>query len=63
MPVFCKMTYWNICQPQQKTVLDKVSHDFQLSIVAFQRAQQLSAERQRTVVEGIKVAVDEEEPR
>lgn len=49
--------------PQQKTALDKVSHDFQLSIVAFQRAQQLSVERQRTVVEGIKIAVDEEEVR
>lgn len=57
------MIHVYILQPQQKTALDKVSHDFQLSIVAFQRAQQLSVERQRTVVEGIKIAIDEEEVR
>ncbi|KAF8575480.1 t-SNARE [Ramaria rubella] len=34
-------------QPHQKTPLQKTSHDFQLSLVAFQRAQQVSAERQR----------------
>lgn len=43
-----------------KTALQKTSHDFQLSLVAFQRAQQVSAERQRVVVEGVKHAVDEE---
>ncbi len=31
-----------------------------MSLVAFQRAQQVSAERQRTVVEGVKHAVEEE---
>ncbi|EJC98457.1 t-SNARE [Fomitiporia mediterranea MF3/22] len=46
--------------PNQKTALQKTSHDFQLSLVAFQRAQQVSAEKQRTVVEGVKLAVDEE---
>ncbi|KAL5501835.1 hypothetical protein ACEPAH_9096 [Sanghuangporus vaninii] len=49
--------------PSQKTALQKTSHDFQLSLVAFQRAQQVSAERQRTVVEGVKLAVDEEHAR
>ena len=48
-------------QPRHKTSLQKTSHDFQLSLVAFQRAQQVSAERQRTVVEGVKHAVEEEE--
>lgn len=46
--------------PRQKTSLQKTSHDFQLSLIAFQRAQQVSAERQRTVVEGVKLAVEEE---
>ena len=32
-----------------------------MSLVAFQRAQQVSAERQRTVVQGIKLAVDDEQ--
>lgn len=40
--------------------LQKTSHDFQLSLVAFQRAQQVSAEKQRTVVEGTKLAAEEE---
>ncbi|KAH8114818.1 t-SNARE [Phellopilus nigrolimitatus] len=47
--------------PSQKTALQKVSHDFQLSLVAFQRAQQVSAERQRSVVQGVKIAVDDEQ--
>ncbi|CAL1713533.1 unnamed protein product [Somion occarium] len=47
--------------PRHKTSLQKTSHDFQLSLVAFQRAQQVSAERQRTVVEGVKIAVEEEQ--
>jgi len=48
--------------PRMKVVLQKTSHDLQLSLVAFQRAQQVSAERQRTVVEGVKLAVEENEP-
>jgi syntaxin 7 len=46
--------------PRHKTSLQKTSHDLQLSLVAFQRAQQVSAERQRTVVEGVKLAVEED---
>ncbi|KAK7689840.1 hypothetical protein QCA50_006479 [Cerrena zonata] len=46
--------------PKFKTSLQKTSHDFQLSLVAFQRAQQVSAEKQRTVVEGVKLAVEDE---
>ncbi|GJE97689.1 t-SNARE [Phanerochaete sordida] len=46
--------------PKHKTSLQKTSHDFQMSLVAFQRAQQVSAERQRTVVETVKHAVEEE---
>jgi len=45
--------------PYQKTALQKTSHDLQMSLVAFQRAQQVSAERQRTVVQGVKLAVDD----
>jgi len=46
--------------PRHKTSLQKTSHDLQLSLVAFQRAQQVSADRQRTVVEGVKLAVEED---
>jgi len=46
--------------PNQKTALQKTSHDLQLSLVAFQRAQQVSAQRQRTVVQGVKLAVEDE---
>jgi len=45
--------------PQHKAILQKVSHDFQVSLVAFQRAQKVSAERQRTVVAGVKQAVED----
>ncbi|PFH54054.1 hypothetical protein AMATHDRAFT_53858 [Amanita thiersii Skay4041] len=47
--------------PNQKTALQKTSHDLQMSLVAFQRAQQVSAERQRTVVRGVKLAVEDEQ--
>ncbi|KAF8225994.1 t-SNARE [Tricholoma matsutake] len=47
--------------PHQKTALQKTSHDLQLSLVAFQRAQQISAERQRTVVQGVKLAVEDDQ--
>ena len=47
-------------QPHQKTSLQKTSHDLQLSLLAFQRAQQVSAERQRTVIETVKQAVEED---
>ncbi|KAJ3730880.1 t-SNARE [Lentinula guzmanii] len=54
-----KLTTQQAKLPHQKTSLQKTSHDFQLSLVGFQRAQQLSAERQRTVVQGVKMAVDD----
>ncbi|VDB91797.1 unnamed protein product [Peniophora sp. CBMAI 1063] len=47
--------------PGKKTSMAKTAHDFQMSFVAFQRAQQASAEKQRTVVEGVKLAVHEDE--
>lgn len=46
--------------PQHKTTVQKTSHDMQLSLVAFQRAQKVSAERQRTVVENTKRVIDED---
>ncbi|KAI6123791.1 t-SNARE [Pisolithus croceorrhizus] len=52
-----------VSSPHQKTSLQKVSHDLQLSLVAFQRAQHASAERQRTVVEGVRIAIEDEQPR
>ncbi|KAJ7600475.1 t-SNARE [Mycena floridula] len=57
-----KLTTAQASLPHQKTSLQKTSHDLQLSLVAFQRAQQVSAERQRTVVAGVKLAVDDEQP-
>lgn len=40
--------------------MQKTSHDLQMSLTAFQRAQKASVERQRTVVEGVKIAVDDD---
>ena len=56
---FCNWT-WFILQTHHKTSLQKTSHDLQLSLVAFQRAQQLSAERQRTVVQSVRLAVEDD---
>lgn len=50
-----------VAQPSKKTQMQKTAHDFQLSFVAFQRAQQLSAEKQRTVVKNVKLAVEEDQ--
>jgi hypothetical protein len=50
--------FWH--KPHQKTALQKTSHDLRISLVAFQRAQQVSAERQRTVVEVVKQAIDDD---
>lgn len=55
-----KLTGLQANLPHHKTSLQKTSHDLQLSLVAFQRAQQVSAERQRTVVKGVKLAVDDD---
>ncbi|KIK06244.1 hypothetical protein K443DRAFT_674532 [Laccaria amethystina LaAM-08-1] len=56
-----KLSVLQATLPHQKTALQKTSHDLQYSLVAFQRAQQVSAERQRTVVQGVKLAVDDEQ--
>ncbi|KAH8994136.1 t-SNARE [Lactarius hatsudake] len=46
--------------PSKKTQMQKTAHDFQLSFVAFQHAQQVSAGKQRTVVKSVKLAVEED---
>ena len=62
---------WSVCavhgrpemteaQLSKKAQMQKTAHDFQLSFVAFQRAQQVSAEKQRTVVKSVKLAVEED---
>ncbi|EDR13650.1 uncharacterized protein LACBIDRAFT_308867 [Laccaria bicolor S238N-H82] len=56
-----KLSVLQATLPHQKTALQKTSHDLQFSLVAFQRAQQVSAERQRTVVQGVKLAVDDDQ--
>ncbi|KAL1746837.1 t-SNARE [Schizophyllum fasciatum] len=54
-----KLTALQAILPHHKTTLQKTSHDMQMSMLAFQRAQQVSAERQRTVVEGVRLAAEE----
>ncbi|KAL1718658.1 t-SNARE [Schizophyllum commune] len=54
-----KLTTLQTTLPHHKTTLQKTSHDMQMSMLAFQRAQQVSAERQRTVVEGVRIAAEE----
>jgi hypothetical protein len=39
--------------------MEKTANDLQLSMVDFQRAQKVSVERQRTVVQGVRMAVDD----
>ncbi|KAF9483362.1 t-SNARE [Pholiota conissans] len=56
-----KLSELQVALPHQKTALQKTSHDLQMSLVAFQRAQQVSAEKQRTVVAGVKLAIDDEQ--
>ncbi|KAJ6541598.1 t-SNARE [Mycena capillaripes] len=46
--------------PNQKTAMQKTSNDLEASLVEFQRAQQISVERQRTVVQGVRMAVDDD---
>jgi len=48
-----------LSQPHQSALLKKTSHNFQLSLAAFQNAQKLSAERQRTVIQVVKQTVGE----
>ena len=49
-----------VTQPSKKTQMQKTAHDFQLSFVVFQHAQQVSAEKQRIIVVEniIKLAVE-----
>ena len=53
----------SVSQPHHKAIVQKTSHDLQASLLAFQRAQQVSAKRQRDVVQGVKLAVDADEQR
>ncbi|KAK0202725.1 t-SNARE [Desarmillaria ectypa] len=46
--------------PHQHASLQKTSRDFQLSLSSFQHVQRASAERQRTVVEGVRMAVEDD---
>ncbi|KZP26301.1 t-SNARE [Athelia psychrophila] len=55
-----KLSSMQATLPRYKTAMQKTSHDLQLSLTAFQRAQKASVERQRTVVEGVKIAVDDD---
>ena len=48
-----------LSQPYHSALLKKTSHDLQLSLAAFQNAQKLSAERQRTVVQVVKQTAGE----
>jgi len=57
---FCGCPVLTAAQPSKKTQMQKTAHDFQLSFVAFQRAQQVSAEKLRTVVKNVKLAVEED---
>lgn len=57
-----RLTTLQVPLPHQKTALQKTAHDFQMSLVAFQKAQQLSVTRQRTVVDTVKLAVDDDVP-
>ncbi|KAJ7146499.1 t-SNARE [Mycena epipterygia] len=43
----------------KKTAMQKTSNDLELSLVEFQRAQKVSVERQRTVVQGVRMAVED----
>ncbi|KIY52411.1 t-SNARE [Fistulina hepatica ATCC 64428] len=56
-----KLTALQANLPNQRVNLHKTTHDMQMSMVAFQRAQQVSAEKQRTVVESVRMAVEDEQ--
>ena len=51
--------YRCLSQPHHSALLNKTSHDFQLSLAAFQNAQKLSVERQRNVVQVVKQTAGE----
>ncbi|KAJ7144777.1 t-SNARE [Mycena crocata] len=45
--------------PDKKAAMQKTSNDLEFSLVEFQRAQKISVERQRTVVQGVRMAVED----
>nr|GAT56929.1 predicted protein [Mycena chlorophos] len=48
--------------PNKRTALQKTSNDLEHALVELQRAQKVSVEKQRTVVQGVKLAVADDEP-
>ncbi|KAJ7634529.1 t-SNARE [Roridomyces roridus] len=46
--------------PNKQTALQKTSNDFETSLREFQRAQKMSVERQRSVVQNVRMAVEED---
>ncbi|KAK7063552.1 SNARE domain protein [Favolaschia claudopus] len=56
-----KLATLQVTLPTQKTALQKTSNDLEASLVEFQRAQHVSVERQRTVVQGVRMAVDDQD--
>jgi len=54
-----KLSVLQMGLPHKKTAMEKTANDLQLSMVDFQRAQKVSVERQRTVVQGVRMAVDD----
>ncbi|KAJ6601039.1 t-SNARE [Mycena vulgaris] len=54
-----KLAVLQMSLPHKKTAMQKTSNDLELSLVEFQRAQKVSVERQRTVVQGVRMAVDD----
>ncbi|KAH9059925.1 t-SNARE [Lactarius vividus] len=56
-----KLSALQVTLPSKKAQMQKTAHDSQLSFVASQRAQQVSMEKQRTVVKSVKLAVEEDQ--
>ncbi|KAJ8591125.1 t-SNARE [Rhizopogon salebrosus TDB-379] len=57
-----KLASMAMTSPQHKTSVQKTSNDLQQALKAFQRAQQLSVKRQKTVVKEVTLAVETEHP-
>jgi len=55
-----KLAVLQMSLPNMKTAMQKTSSDLELALVEFQRAQKVSVERQRTVVQGVRLAVSED---
>ncbi|CAK5266062.1 unnamed protein product [Mycena citricolor] len=54
-----KLAAMQAALPSKKTALQKISNDLEAALVEFQRAQHVSVERQRSVVQGVRLAVDD----